>query len=59
MMRYTPVPIEQWKTKALHTLYTDVVVQAYPLRLQALLHRIQELEFEQEEERDAPHRPQE
>lgn len=54
MTGYTPIPAKLWCEHNLHRLYDDVVLQAYPLRIQELLHQIQELEFEAEERDECP-----
>lgn len=55
---YKPVPIDKWKTDALHFLYDDIVKQETDLKCAALMQRIAELEFDAEEAADAPHRTQ-
>lgn len=52
MTGYTPIPPKLWATAALHRLYDDVMRQPLPSEIAVLKHRIQELEFELEEEHE-------
>jgi len=54
MTGYTPIPPKLWASAALHRLYDDVMAQDTPLRFQALLQTIAELEFEAEEQKECP-----
>ena len=54
MTGYTPIPLHLWTQAQLHHLYDGVLLQALPLRIEELMHKIQELEFEAEERDECP-----